>query len=204
MSICSWRRAEPQLAESVARVPAYSSSARIASIWIAFASNSTASAATRTAQIARRSRRIASEEPSPLRSRSRSRVGAVRLIGPEAQQHGAFEHESFAGNRDPQPVQESLEAEAGEQSLVLAACLPCAAEQTRGNRGGQIDLLLGHAIESRYGCMTRVTRQMRAKRAKAVAPPRCRRLKSRSASTATSRPILLRYLKQSATVFAAE
>ena len=52
--------------------------------------------------------------------------------------------------------------------------------------------------------MTRETRQMRAKRASSVAPPRCLRLKSRSASTATSMPTLLRYLKQSATVFAAE
>ena len=52
--------------------------------------------------------------------------------------------------------------------------------------------------------MTRETRQMRAKRASSVAPPRWRRLKSRSASTATSMPTLLRYLKQSATVFAAE
>jgi hypothetical protein len=36
--------------------------------------------------------------------------------------------------------------------------------------------------------MTRLTRQMPAKRANSVAPPRWRRLKSRRASTATSMP----------------
>jgi hypothetical protein len=74
MSICSDRRALPQRAGSVARVPAYSSSARIASILIASASKLTASGSTGTAQIARRSLWIAWNVPSPRRSRSRSRV----------------------------------------------------------------------------------------------------------------------------------
>ena len=46
----------------------------IASILIASASKLTASGSTGTAQIARRSARMASNEPSPVRSRSRSRV----------------------------------------------------------------------------------------------------------------------------------
>jgi len=60
-----------------------------------------------------------------------------------------------------------------------------------------------HEIASRYGCMTLLTRQIFAKRARSFAPPRWRRVKSFSASTATSIPILLRNLKQSATVLAA-
>ncbi len=74
MSISNVRRAVPQRVGRVTRVPAYSSSARIASIWSAEGSNSTASGSTSAEQIVAMSVRIAVKESSPLRSRSRSRV----------------------------------------------------------------------------------------------------------------------------------
>ena len=78
MSICSMRRADPQRAGRVTRVPAYSSSARIASIRIEAGSNTTASGSTSVAQIVSMSVRMAAKEPSPLRKQvqiSRRPVG---------------------------------------------------------------------------------------------------------------------------------
>src|SRR6185369_2206298 len=61
-----------------------------------------------------------------------------------------------------------------------------------------------HAIASRYGRITLATRQILAYfQRSSILHLRLRR-HSRSASIATSRPILLRYLKQSATVFAGQ
>ena len=57
-------------------------------------------------------------------------------------------------------------------------------------------------IASTYGRMTLSTRQIRAKRIMSSMLARLYRRTSRSASIATSRPTLLRYLKQSATVLA--
>ncbi len=56
--------------------------------------------------------------------------------------------------------------------------------------------------DSRYGRITRSTRSIRAYLSRSLTLQRRRARHSLSASTATSIPILLRNLKQSATVFA--
>src|SRR6185369_7757989 len=61
-----------------------------------------------------------------------------------------------------------------------------------------------HAIASRYGRITLATLQIFAYFQRSSNLHLRLRRHSRSASIATSRPILLRYLKQSATVFAGQ
>ena len=89
-----------------------------------------------------------------------------------------------------QPEEKPLEEVGRQQHLVVVARRAGPVAQACRDGGRHVRGARGlHAIESRYGCITRDTRQMRAKRASALAPPRWVRVKSLSASTATSIPI---------------
>jgi hypothetical protein len=76
---------------------------------------------------------------------ARRPIGPVR---PEPQEHRPFEHEALAAVRGAEAVEETLEAVAGEQGLVVVAGLLRAVEQARGDGGGEIGLAR-HAIASK-------------------------------------------------------
>jgi hypothetical protein len=73
----------------------------------------------------------------------------VGLSGPQPEEHGALEHETILDARDTEPVEEALEAEAHEKSLVVVAGLLGSVQETRGHRGGEVARTLLHAIASR-------------------------------------------------------
>ena len=83
------------------------------------------------------------------------------MIGPEPQEHRALQHELVADFRDAEAVKEALQAVARQKALVVVPRLPGSVEQPRAD--GCREVRDGaHGMASRYGCMTRVTRQMRA------------------------------------------
>src|SRR3990172_8606907 len=127
---------------------------------------------------------------------------AERIRAPGVEEHGSLEDEVVGMSRDGEPVDEPLVRVTDEQRLELLSALLREAQQALPNRRRDVREVLFHRIASRYGRMTPSTRQTRASRRSSSRLRFCRRY-SRSASIATSRPILFRNLKQSATVFAA-
>jgi hypothetical protein len=75
--------------------------------------------------------------------------GAVGLVRPHAKQHGALEHEALPENGNSQAVEEALEAEVGEEGLVVFTGPLGVTEQPRGNGGREVALAAGHAMASR-------------------------------------------------------
>lgn len=86
------------------------------------------------ATIACKSARIASNAPSPSRSRSRSSVARVGPLRPQLEEHRPLEHKSVATIGHREPIEKALEAVAREQNLIVVACLPGQVQQARGMR----------------------------------------------------------------------
>src|SRR5689334_16230419 len=107
----------------------------------------------------------------------------------------------MSGTTEPiqQPFQRILRKDQSEVLLGLFGNV----QQSLSYRRRQIRVLLVQLTDSRYGCITRATRQTFAASQSSSIEAFLFRRQSRSASSATSRPILFRYLKQSATVLAA-
>jgi hypothetical protein len=128
----------------------------------------------------------------------------MRLAVPYLEEHGAFQDEVFAMLRTAEAVQQALRPVPHQELLVVFAARGERAKASRHRGGNVADQTLGaHAVRnSRYGLITLCIRQAPAA-SQIWSMVAIRRLQtSRSASRATSSPILFRYLKQSATVFA--
>lgn len=146
-----------------------------------------------------------SRQPCGIRRATPEKVevlrGPVRSRGPRSEEHGPFENEGVAVLRAREPHQEPLERVPDQNLVEFLALGLRQREQTRANRMGDVGWGRLHARASRYGRITHATRQASAALLRwSIERFRDRRY-SRRASRATSRPILFRYLKQSATVF---
>ena len=102
-----------------------------------------------------------------------------------------------------EPVQKSFDSVTCKENSEVVSALSSEIEKALSHGCGKVTNVPGaHAIDSRYGRMTFATRHTFAYfQNSSIVARRCRQ-QSRRASSATSRPILFRYLKQSATVFA--
>ena len=128
---------------------------------------------------------------------------SMGIVLPRHEQHRALEDKLRAVWRLSEPVQEAFGSVLKQQDAVIAAASEEALPQPAVHGGGQVAGLTGrHATASRYGCMTRFMRQILPySHSSSSVQARVRR-QSRSASMATSTPILWRNLKQSTTVLA--
>ena len=127
----------------------------------------------------------------------------VRLTAPGAKKHGPFQDEPVVMRRAPKAIQESLQSIADQDEVWIFLPLFGLVQQPLMDRLGETTGGLRHHDKtSMYGRITLATRHILAycQSSVRVHLPFCRQ--SLSASTAISRPILFRYLKQSATVFA--
>lgn len=202
MSTWIGMRAFPRRATIFIRIPPYSCASRISSPRMLPGSSCRPSSTTGARQMSPKmpSKRGMSGSPRPRKSRSRV---VPTFVGPRADQHGALEHELPPVGRLRDPIHQALEPEAGQHDAEVFAPLPGQVQQALPNGRGQIPhIARAHASICRYGVITRVMRQAAAARQISSSDARRWRHVSRSASTATSIPILLRYLKQSATVLA--
>ena len=129
---------------------------------------------------------------------------AVWLVSSQVKQHRALNDKSITVRRLVDTMQEPFERISAEYQLEIFLSVTRQIPQFLPYRGGDIfGSAPRHASASRYGRMTLVTRQTRA--AFQISSRVASRIAmlSRSASIATSSPIVLRNLKQSATVLAA-
>ena len=88
---------------------------------------------------------------------------AIGMVRPDAQEHRTLEDEALSRRRASEPGQEALRRIGGEQRLIVVTRRLRLPEQARENRRREVALSLPrHEMASRYGCITRLTRQMRA------------------------------------------
>ena len=127
--------------------------------------------------------------------------GPEGLGRPHGDEHGPLQDEPIRVSRNRETVEEPLQGEARQDEVEILAALARDVEQALADRRAKVCGRLLQDSASRYGRITRATRQISAYRRSSSTLPRRRRY-SRRSSSATSRPILFRNLKQSATVFA--
>jgi hypothetical protein len=92
---------------------------------------------------------MAAKDPSPLRSRVQIPCRPVGLSRPQSKKHGALEHEVIVNAGRTEPVEETFEAEAHQEPLVVVAGLFGSVQETRTHGRGEVPLVLLHAIASR-------------------------------------------------------
>ena len=129
----------------------------------------------------------------------------MRCVGPDLEEHRSLQNKLIAVDRLAEAVAQALKCVASKNQAEILAITGGDVEEFLANRRRDIPgTARVQASASRYGLITFATRQtLAACHRSSIVAFRSRR-HSRSASIATSRPILFRYLKQSATVLAIE
>lgn len=85
------------------------------------------------------------------------------MLRPESQEHRPLQDETISDSRDAEAEEKSLGGIGDEESLVVVAGLLRQREEPRlHGRRNVADLVARHEIASRYGCITRLTRLIRA------------------------------------------
>lgn len=85
----------------------------------------------------------------------------MRLVAPGREEHGTLENEPFGVVGSSQPVEEALQRIAHQQVLEILTPLAGSVQEALTDRGREIRRPR-HTTDSRYGRITRVTRQIRA------------------------------------------
>lgn len=85
----------------------------------------------------------------------------MRLVTPGCEEHRTLEDEPFSVVGPSQPVEEALQRIAHQQVLEFLTALAGSIQEALADRCREIRRAR-HTIDSRYGCITRATRQIRA------------------------------------------
>ena len=128
---------------------------------------------------------------------------AVLLAGPQLKKKRTFANENVMIGGATESQENPFEAILDQNQTKIGVALPSDVAQFLAN--GSRDVFwrrIGHYSDSRYGRMTLATRQILAAAQSSSIVAFFDRRHSFNASMETSRPILFRNLKQSATVFA--
>lgn len=127
---------------------------------------------------------------------------SISVAAPEREERRSLNHEFASVTGSGKPEEKPRDRVSVEDELEPLVLFTREVEQPLPDRRGDVlEEFLGHTRDSRYGRMTLATRQMRAYFQRSSIVQSFFRQQSRSASSATSKPIWLRNLKQSATVF---